>query len=500
MVRAVDAASVRASTWWLVAAGTAVAFGFLTKMGQALLVVPAFGLVYLVAGPTRLHTRLLQLGAALGAMVVAAGWYIALVELWPAADRPYIGGSTHQLPAGARAGLQRDRQALRRERQRRQRRPRWCGEHRVRRVGRDHAPVHRRDRTGGVLAAPAALVLLVAGLAVTLRAPRTDRLRAALVLWGGWTLVTGVVFSFMSGTMHPYYTVALAPGIAALVGIGAVAFWRLRAGLVARGTLALAVAVTAAWAFVLLAGSDETFAWVRWVVLAATVVGVGGLLAGGRRIALAGVTAAVVAGLGAPGAYAVTTAATAHSGPIPSVGTSASAMGGPGGSGGTGQRGGTPPGQTGGATSGGSVTTDGSVSTVSSADAAATEAAGAPPAGGMGGGMGGATSAELTARLRVTTSTWSAAVSSAQSAAGLELASGTAVMATGGWSGSDAAVTLAQFQEAVAQGQIHYYIGGGQGGGPGGATDSTSARIAAWVEANYQATTVGGQTVYDLTT
>ena len=90
---------------------------------------------------------------------------------------------------------------------------------------------------------PAALVLLVAGLAVTLRAPRTDRLRAALVLWGGWTLVTGVVFSFMSGTMHPYYTVALAPGIAALVGIGAVAFWRLRAGFVARGTLALAAAV-----------------------------------------------------------------------------------------------------------------------------------------------------------------------------------------------------------------------------------------------------------------
>ena len=72
-------------------------------------------------------------------------------------------------------------------------------------------------------------------------------------------------------------------------------------------------------------------------------------------------------------------------------------------------------------------------------------------------------------------------------------------MSTGGWSGSDAAVTPAQFQQAVAQGQIHYYIGGGQGGGPGGDTDSTSAQIAAWVQANYPATTVGGQTVYDLT-
>ncbi len=94
VVRAVDAVSTRASTWWLVAAGAAVGFGFLTKMGQALLIVPALGLVYLVAGPTRLRTRLWQLLAALAAMVVSAGWFVALVELWPAADRPYIGGST----------------------------------------------------------------------------------------------------------------------------------------------------------------------------------------------------------------------------------------------------------------------------------------------------------------------------------------------------------------------------------------------------------------------
>jgi 4-amino-4-deoxy-L-arabinose transferase-like glycosyltransferase len=93
-VRAIDAASVKASTWWLVAAGAAVGFGFLTKMGQALLVVPAFGLAYLVAGPTRLRTRLLQLLAALGSMIASAGWFVALVELWPADSRPYIGGST----------------------------------------------------------------------------------------------------------------------------------------------------------------------------------------------------------------------------------------------------------------------------------------------------------------------------------------------------------------------------------------------------------------------
>ena len=80
---------------------------------------------------------------------------------------------------------------------------------------------------------PAALVALVALVASRGGRRGRDRLRAAALLWGGWTLVTGLVFSFMSGTMHPYYTVALAPGIAALVGVGATALWARRD--VARG-------------------------------------------------------------------------------------------------------------------------------------------------------------------------------------------------------------------------------------------------------------------------
>jgi hypothetical protein len=112
-----------------------------------------------------------------------------------------------------------------------------------------------------------------------------------------------------------------------------------------------------------------------------------------------------------------------------------------------------------------------------------------------------ASSAELTSLLAGTDSTWSAAVTSAQSAASLELASGTSVMSLGGWGGSDSAVTLARFQAAVAAGEVRYYIDGGQGGGPGGGADegtSTSTEIAAWVEANFTARTVGGQTAYDL--
>ena len=75
---------------------------------------------------------------------------------------------------------------------------------------------------------PAALLVVVAGLAWRLRAPRTDRTRAAIMLWGGWLVVSGLVFSLSAGVIHTYYTVALAPAIAALVAIGAALAWRSR--------------------------------------------------------------------------------------------------------------------------------------------------------------------------------------------------------------------------------------------------------------------------------
>jgi 4-amino-4-deoxy-L-arabinose transferase-like glycosyltransferase len=484
-VRAVDATSTRGSTWWLVAAGAAVGFGFLTKMGQALLVVPAFGLAYLVAGPTRpatppadrrlaplrrrsaghgLGTRLLSLAAALAAMIVSAGWFVALVELWPANSRPYVGGSTTNSLLELALG--------------------YNGLGRILGGSGDGGGFGGGNAGFGGAAGvtrlftaelgleiswllPAALVALVALVAISWRAPRTDRLRASAALWGGWTLVTGLVFSFMSGTMHPYYTVALAPGIAALVAVGAQALWARRASLMARGTLAVMVVVTAAWSFVLLAGSSESFTWVRWVVVGLAIPAVG-LLVGARlrRAAALGMVAALLTGLAPTGAYAVATTSVAHTGSIPSVGTSSSMMGGPGGDFGGVDRPAPPEGVTG---------------------------DGLPQdRGGMG-----MSNSELTALLAATDSTWSAAVSSSQSAASLELGSGTAVMSTGGWSGSDPAVTLEQFQAAVAAGKVSYYIGG-QDGGPGGGQASTSSQIAEWVAANYTATTVGGQTVYDL--
>src|SRR4051812_26885574 len=81
-------------TRWLVLCGVLLGLAFDTKMLQAFLVVPAFAGVYLWTGRPRLRKRLLQLAAGGAALLVSAGWWVAVVTLWPAASRPYIGGST----------------------------------------------------------------------------------------------------------------------------------------------------------------------------------------------------------------------------------------------------------------------------------------------------------------------------------------------------------------------------------------------------------------------
>jgi hypothetical protein len=134
------------------------------------------------------------------------------------------------------------------------------------------------------------------------------------------------------------------------------------------------------------------------------------------------------------------------------------------------------------------------------------DAAGVPGQGGVGGRIQGAPdggaspSSELVALLKQTTTKWSAATTGANSAASLELASDTNVIAMGGFTGSDPYPSLDQFKTMVANGEISYYIAGGGigGGGFGGRGGSDTSAITQWVESNFQATTVGSTTVYKL--
>ncbi len=511
-VRAVEKASWK----WLALTGVLLGFGFLTKMMQAFLVLPGFALVYLIAAPTGLGKRIRDLLLGGLALIVSAGWYVALVSLWPASSRPFIAGSTNNTLWELALG--------------------YNGLGRILGGsggggGGGGASFGGATGIGRLFGSsmgleiswllPAALIALVAVLAATWTSPRTDRARAAMLLWGGWVLVTGLTFSFMSGTIHPYYTVALAPGIAALVGIGGRVLWLYRGKLWARAALAAMIGATAVWGWVLL-GRTDWMPVLRWASLGLGVVLAFALLVPVKRLRGAAVVALVAAILsaGAGGAaYAAATVTVAHTGSIPSSGPAGVSSGGFGG----GTRGGAPSGMGGpsssssssgtsssssGTSSSGTSSSSGSSSSTTSGSSSGSSSgstsgfsSGAQPGGG-GGGMGGETAgSEVTALLEASTTKWSAAISGATSAASLELASGTSVIALGGWNGSDPSPTLAQFQSYVAAGQIHYYIsGGGMGGGGGAGGESTEAsQIASWVAEHYTATTVGSSTVYDLT-
>ncbi len=150
---------------------------------------------------------------------------------------------------------------------------------------------------------------------MTRRAPRTDRVRAGVLVFGGWLLLTGATLSFAHGIIHPYYTVVLAPAVGALVGMGASTLWHRRQEVFPRMALAVAIVATVAWAFVILGWSPDWYPALRWVILALGVVAALGIALVPRA---RGVLAAGLAGFGivsiiaAPAAYSLTTAATPH--------------------------------------------------------------------------------------------------------------------------------------------------------------------------------------------
>jgi 4-amino-4-deoxy-L-arabinose transferase-like glycosyltransferase len=343
-------------------------------------------------------------------------------------------------------------------------------------------------------------------------------------------VLTGVVFSYMSGIIHPYYSVALVPAIAALTGIGATALWPLRHTWTARIILAGTLLVTATWAWVLLDRSPGWFPWIKVVIGVASAAAAAMILAGPAvraatarvrtALAIAPLSLALTAGLGGPLAYSIDTAATTHGGSIPTAGpTVAGSFGGPGGAAGTARSGfagrggaaapggtsGTLPGATGpaGETGAGVASRAGGAGSPGGAGGAGSPGGAGGTSGAGGPGGTGSVSSALSRLLESGASgyKWAAATVSSTSAASLELGSnGVPVMAIGGFTGSDPAPTLAQFEKLVSAREIHYFVSSGSGaGGPGGSSGSGS-QITAWVKAHFTAKTVGGMTVYNLTT
>ncbi|MCX4097873.1 ArnT family glycosyltransferase [Nocardia sp. alder85J] len=460
------------ATGWLVLAGAAVGLGFLTKMMQAFLVLPGLALAVLVAAPGGLVVRLARLLTAGVAVVVAAGWYVALVELWPADARPYIGGSTDN----SLWELAVDYNGLGRVFGHHAGHPAATGQ------SAPQAQWHAGAMSGGGpgltrllrdgLATefgwllPVAVLGLLAGLWLTRRRPRTDADRAGLLLWGGWLLGAGAVLSFMKQSFHTYYTVELAPAVAALAGVGVVLLWRARDRSAARLTLAAMTVTGAAWVFVLLGHTPHWVPWLRWILLivaaaAAVALVPGGSIRGdasavrgsddsarrrGRGLAPVIAGAAVLSVLAGPAVYTVRTVGLPHIGGSPYSGPFRPDARG------------------------------------------RTMAAEAP---------------QLDALLAgVTGSRWAAAAVGSSDVSSIELRTGASLLAIGGFSGRDGSPTLPQFRQYVDDGAVRYFLnrppspdrrGNRQDQGA-----TSGAEITDWVRAHYTAQRLDGVEVYDL--
>ncbi len=324
----------KAQTKWLVLAGALVGFGFITKMMQAFLILPVLAVVYLLAAPTGWWRRVWQTSVMGIAVVVAAGWWVAIVALTPAADRPYVGGSKNNSILNLIFGYNGFGRITGNE-------SGSVGGGRV--AGSMWGPTGI-DRLfnaefGNMMSwlLPGALVMGAVLLVVTIRARRTDRERAALLLWGGSLVSIGLVISLAQGIIHPYYTVALAPPLGALVGIGTMGLWERRTTWIGRIGLAAGLAATVVWSYVLLGRTSDWFPALRPFVAVVGALGIVAILALPLLRMVPKVAVIVVASLGLSAACAaplfstVATAATPHNGAIPSVTPSASSgFGGPG--------------------------------------------------------------------------------------------------------------------------------------------------------------------------
>lgn len=437
------------SALWLSVAGLLAGFAFNTKMLQGLLVLPVMAVLYIACAKPAVMTRVWHLSVAGIATVASTLWWSVLVWLMPAAYRPWIGSTNNNniwslifgyngfgrlfgghggAPGGAAGG------------------PGGVG------FGGETGVLRIFNESFGPNIAwliPAALI--GGGLVIWLlrRVPRDNKERAGVLLWLGWLFIHIVVFSMTSGTIHPYYVVAMAPAVAALVGIGAPYIWKAYT----RRThvwwiVPLTIATTTITSVIMLGYRND------WTILT-WLVGVAGVAATGitvilplristrlRRMALA---CAVISACVAPIAYSVSTVMAAHSGSIPTAGPNASAM-------------------------------NNTNNETAFAEAALVKF--------------------LLANQRG--ATWIAAVDSANTSAPIQLSIKQPVMAIGGFNGSDSTLTLQSFKQLVATGKVRYYVvdNSSRGGGSGGNSD-----IAQWATSSGVKIEYGGTqyTVYDLT-
>jgi 4-amino-4-deoxy-L-arabinose transferase-like glycosyltransferase len=510
VVRAMDAAPSGRGTRWLVAAGVFVGLAFETKMGVALTVLPGIAVAWLwvdPAGRGRLRA-LRQLLAGGGAMLAVGGAWPLLVELTPAANRPWISGTSDNRILSLifeYNGLGRvDGQAG------------GPGGGGGTMFGGTPGPLRLLNSALGGQAGWLLGFALVGGLGILLatRLRRADPRTGWLLAVGGTALTTAVLFSDASGIFHPYYVSLLAPFVAALVGAAAAQLiaGRLHTRLI--GPLAVVAGVAAE--LVVRGDYPQNLGWLPPILIVVGVVAALALLVfSSRQIRTVAVGAALAALLIAPSVWALDTLGHATSGTFPAGGPEGLAGDGPGGFGGRGGPGGGFPG--GGGTGGlrlfgpggspASQAGEGSRAGAPALGAPGSAAGGSPPTGaapptgfgpgagfggppggGAGGGFGagGSSVKEVVAYVNAHGG-GTIALSSQSMAASAILEGDRNVAGIGGFSGRESAVSVAWLAQEVGAGKIRWVVGEASGGGgrglPGDSRAGSKAALAAVAKA-----------------
>ncbi|MGB7052192.1 MAG: hypothetical protein WBG41_11530 [Acidimicrobiales bacterium] len=437
-------------------------------MLEAFVVVPAFPLVYLLFGRPKLGRRLVQLLWGALVLVIASGWWVAVVELWPVGSRPYVDSSGDNSEVSLIFGYNGFGRLL--------------GTSNPYRISLPHNRLASRfsdlitsathfgsqpgwPRTfapalGSQISwlIPAAGLGLVAGLWTTRRQPRTSLVRAGFVFWGTWAICGIVVLSFVQGTFHTYYVVEIAPALAALAAGGAIQMWRLgRSSLWYAWVLPLGVLASALWAAHLLERAPAYDPSLPRVVEVVGIIGAAVLLVAiisSRRLprlALAAVVAigglsAIFAAFAGPAAYSLYTVRNTPSPSNPTGGPAASAP--------------HPSGRAAPFDNPGLTKVLARLDRITAAETAAN--GGVPPVAGV--------PPEMIQFLKAHRhgASWIVAVDGSTTAAPLILISGQPVMSMGGFTGSEPIPTLPQFERLAHEGKIQYVLVGGGFGGFGG--------------------------------
>lgn len=442
--------SASPGTRWAWMAGALLGFGFLTKFLAVGMVVPAVVVALLAGGKSR-RTRLTAVARAGAAAIVACGWWLALVSSLAPSQRPFVGGTQDDSIWSLIFGYDGFN--------------RVTGNGFVSSTGSFGQTLWGATLRlfGGQMGSqvawllPAAVVLLVVGVAAG-RKGSTPGERATLWAWGTWLVVGGAILSGGQGLINAYYTVLLAPAVAAIVAVGTKVLLRRWGRSTARLWAACVVAVSGVWAFDLFDRERGWAPWLRYVVMGvalAVAVALAVREEPSRRLRALLVTAAAFVGLAGPVAYAIGTAM----GPVANTDPMAT-LPGLSGVGPEGPR-------------------EGGVTSVSRPSPALLKALEDEPA----------------------SREWVVAVVGGDPAAGYQLGTGRATMAIGGWRGTDPVPTLRRFERLVRAGRIGYFVPASPSAGvfvPESESSSQAGQISAWVAAHFKEVAIGGERLFDL--